>query len=53
MYESSYGPGSYSIMLADLDCTGSEKTLLDCNRNTYGVLHCHSYEVAGAECEGT
>ena len=51
MYESSYGRGSYSIMLADLDCTGSEKTLLDCNRNKHGVLHCH--EVAGVECEGT
>ena len=34
-------------------CTGSEETLLDCDRNTYGVLHCHSYEVAGVECEGT
>ena len=39
-------------MLADLDCSGSEETLLDCSRNTYGILHCYSYEVAGVVCEG-
>ena len=51
-YRSPYGPGKLPIILADLACTGSEKSLLDCNRNTYGVLHCHSYEIAGVECEG-
>ena len=43
IYARIIGPGSYSIMLADLDYTGSEEALLDCNRNTYGVLHCHIY----------
>ena len=47
-----YGsPGSLPIVLADLACTGSEETLLDCHRNTYGVLYCYSYEIAGAECQ--
>ena len=50
-YGSLYGPGSLPIMLADLACIGSEETLLDCNRNTYGVLYCYSYEIAGAESQ--
>ena len=41
------------MMLADLFCTGSEDTLLDCRRNDYGLQYCIAYEVAGVQCEGT
>lgn len=41
-------------MVANLDCTGREETLLDCRRpNSYGILRCYGYELAGVECEGT
>ena len=39
-------------MLANLSCIGKEESLLDCNRSSYGVLNCSSYELAGVECEG-
>ena len=38
-------------MLAELACTGSENSLLDCRSNSYGLLNCHKHEVAGVECE--
>ena len=41
------------MMLADLFCTGSEDSLLDCRRNDYGLQYCAAYEVAGVQCEGT
>ena len=50
-YFSVYGQGSIPIMLAELACTGSENTLLDCRSSGYGLLNCHKYEVAGVECE--
>ena len=50
-YSSAYGKGSFPIMLAELACTGSEESLLDCRSNGYGLLNCQKYEVAGVECE--
>ena len=41
------------MMLANLFCTGSEDSLLDCRRNDYGIQYCAAYEVAGVQCEGT
>ena len=51
-YSSVYGQSALPIMLAGLACTGTEESLLDCNKNTYGLLSCYSYELAGVECEG-
>jgi len=51
-YYSSFGRGSVPLMVADLFCTGSEASILECNRNDYGILHCSPFEVAGVECEG-
>lgn len=50
-----YGEGSGTILLDDLDCTGDEKSLLDCvknvqNRNSDKV--CDHSEDAGVKCEG-
>ena len=39
-------------MLANVACTGNEETLLECNRNSYSILDCHGYELAGVVCEG-
>ena len=51
-YWSFYGSSSLPIMLAYLDCTGSEETLLDCYRINYVILYCNKYQLAGVECEG-
>ena len=47
-----YGMGSGPILLSNLYCTGSEETLLDCNRNMYGALSCTHRQDAGVVCEG-
>jgi hypothetical protein len=44
--------GSGPILLSNLYCTGSEDTLLGCNRNMYGALSCTHRQDAGVECEG-
>ena len=47
-----YGMGSGPILLSELYCTGSEETLLECNRNMYGTLSCTHRQDAGVTCEG-
>ena len=51
-YRSPFGQGDQPMILADLYCTGSEDSVLDCRRNDYGLQHCSAYEVAGVQCEG-
>ena len=51
-YHSAFGQGNQPMILADLFCTGSEDSILDCQRNDYGLQHCSAYEVAGVQCEG-
>ena len=51
-YRSAFGQGNLPMILADLFCTGSEDSILDCRRNDYGLQHCSAYEVAGVHCEG-
>ena len=48
-----YGQIALPIMLAGLACTGTEESLLHCNKNMYGLLGCYNSELAGVECEGT
>ena len=50
-YLSVYGQGSIPIILAELACTVSENSLLDCRNSDYGLLNSHKYEVAGVDCE--
>ena len=40
------------MILADLFCSGSEDSILDCQRNDYGLQNCTASEVAGVQCEG-
>lgn len=40
------------MVLADLFCSGSEDSILECQRNEYGLQHCTASEVAGVQCEG-
>ena len=47
-----YGKGSGPILLSHLYCNGSEKTLLECNRDMYGTLSCTHDQDAGVSCEG-
>ena len=45
-----FSPGNDSILLDDLECDGSERTLLNC---TYSQTHnCDHSEDAGVRCQG-
>ena len=45
-----FSPGDDSILLDDLECDGSEQTLLNC---TYSQTHnCDHSEDAGVRCQG-
>ena len=46
-----FGMGNGPILLADVFCSGNEASLLDCNRNTFGVLTCNHFNDAGVTCE--
>ena len=46
-----FGMGNGPILLADLFCSGSEDSLLDCNRNAFGILNCDHFEDAGVTCQ--
>ncbi|NXR77453.1 MARCO protein, partial [Pycnonotus jocosus] len=43
-------PGTGEIWLDDLSCTGSESTIVDCNRRDWGSHNCSHGEDAGVEC---
>ena len=56
-YDSSvYGEANGAILIGRLYCTGSERNLLECSRDTFAVTEgfCtdHSFDV-GIKCEGT
>ena len=38
--------------MADVQCSGFEESLLECESNDHGILQCSDYEVAGLNCEG-
>ncbi|PWA30260.1 hypothetical protein CCH79_00020259 [Gambusia affinis] len=48
-----FGPGTGSIMLDDLVCSGTERSLTDCGHSGFGLQNCDHDEDAGALCEGT
>ncbi|WP_411025508.1 scavenger receptor cysteine-rich domain-containing protein, partial [Salmonella sp. s55004] len=45
-----FGQGSDPIWLDDVNCSGSETSLNDCNKNDIGVDNCGHGEDAGVEC---
>ena len=51
-YGAFYGQGSGPIFLADLQCIGTEQSLLDCDANVYAFSHCYHYEDVGVQCQG-
>ncbi|XP_052098351.1 deleted in malignant brain tumors 1 protein-like [Mytilus californianus] len=47
---SPFGEGVGAIHLDNVQCTGSERTLLECQSNGWGVHNCRHYEDAGVSC---
>ena len=45
-----YGQGEGQIWLQHLSCTGSERRLIDCNHDGFGVHNCSHHEDAGLVC---
>ncbi|NXG63229.1 DMBT1 protein, partial [Hemiprocne comata] len=48
-----FGPGSDHIWLDDVGCTGTERTLNQCQLNSWGEHNCGHNEDAGVICSGT
>ena len=45
-----FNHGSESIWLANVACTGSERTLASCGHSGVGITHCYHFEEAGVRC---
>ena len=50
--ESGFGEGSGHIWLDDVDCTGMEFCLEDCQHAGWGQTNCKHYEDIGVMCSG-
>ena len=47
-----FGNGTGSILLDELQCSGSEPSLLECGHNIIGEHDCSHAEDAGVRCGG-
>ena len=48
----SFGQGSGSILLDDVECTGNELSILSCTHNSIGSHNCDHSKDAGVICFG-
>ena len=47
-----FGEGSGSIWMDDLNCTGDEQSIFDCDHRGWGQHDCGHHKDAGVICEG-
>ena len=45
-----YGQGTGPILLSQVECSGSESSLLSCEHNGIGELYCAHSDDAGVRC---
>ena len=45
-----YGQGSGEIWLDDLNCVGTERSIVDCSHGGWGIGNCNHSEDAGVNC---
>uniref|UniRef100_A0A3Q2XYF2 SRCR domain-containing protein n=1 Tax=Hippocampus comes TaxID=109280 RepID=A0A3Q2XYF2_HIPCM len=50
--EARFGPGGDPIWMDDVECTGSEAKLGECQHSGIGLHNCRHTEDAGVVCEG-
>ena len=49
---STFGVGSGPILLGDIDCLGTEATLLECSSTPFVGQYCEHERDVGLRCEG-
>ncbi|XP_071490894.1 scavenger receptor cysteine-rich domain-containing protein DMBT1-like [Diadema antillarum] len=48
--EAVFGEGTGRILLDDVECSGTESSIVRCPRSDFGDHNCHHYEDAGVQC---
>lgn len=50
IYSAGYGPGSGQILIDEINCQGTEKSIMECRHNEWGENDCEHNEDAGVVC---